>query len=366
MSKGAFDSIIKNHQAPDITVLTPSAVDYQWRLGDILNWINYVFSPKELRDFTVAYLERENLMFPNVADVDEWRFVSIGKHAYILMNGGSLSEGSLQLMQKGLDKVRSEAQRITLEKEAKKLIIRREIPAEQLLRAQVHATVQRIEELILTRTYAKADAQVVDIIRDSNLPKHGVNDVIDSLQLLRKEVTDTSDPDYAENIELMGKRALYVGDCLTDALRQLGMEVANKSIRSSRKPKTIKEQQAAKATKNIKHKRIDTEHNVVSIDPAEIVGATSLLVFNSKSNRVGLYVAQPGATLGIKGTTLQNYDEALSISKTLRRVETDLIAFRNATVPKRIEVLLKTNIRGKEYLMNGRINKDTLLLKVFK
>lgn len=365
MSKGAFDSIIKNHQAPDITALDPTALDYQSRLGDILNWINYVFSPKELREFTIEYLEKEHLSFPNIADVDEWRFVGVGKQSYILLNGGQISEDSQQFMATGLEKVRTEAKRIRLEKEAKKLT-HKEIPADQILRALVHATVQRIEDLILTRSYAKADAQVVEIIRDSNLPKHGVNQVIDALQLLRKEVTDTSDPDYAENIELMGERAVYVGDCLTDALRQLGMEVANKSVRSSRKPKTIKEQHAAKATKNIKHKRIDTEHNVVSIDPAEIVGATSLLVFNSKTNRVGLYVTQDGATLGIKGTTLQNYNEATSISKTLRRVETDLIAFRNATVPKRVEVLLKTNIRGKEYLMNGRINKDTLLLKVFK
>lgn len=358
-----FDRVIRS-QEPDMTLIDPAKDDYRARFADALNWVTYIFTPKELRDIFIDYTRTAGPIIPHVDLVDDWRFVGPGKTAYILSKGGLISEQARIFYNNGISSLRTEAKRLATELEAKRK--KPVISAEFILQAQIIAVTQRIEDLILTRTYDPKEGQVVEIMREAALSKSGVNGVVEGLQLLRREVTDKSVPDYAENIELMGTRAQYVAECLTDALRQVSMETANaEANRKPRKAKTIKEKAAVKLTQNIKHKKIDQDMQVVSIDPTQIIGAKSLVVYNTKSKRVGIYVANDNETLSIRGTTLQNYTESSSFAKTLRRPEEDLVHFRTATNPKRVDILLTNNIRGKTFPMNGRINKDTMLLKVF-
>jgi hypothetical protein len=95
----------------------------------------------------------------------------------------------------------------------------------------------------------------------------------------------------------------------------------------------------------------------------DIVGAEVLWVYNVKNRKIGKYVADShGGALGVKGTTIIGYDEAKSVQKTLRKPEEQLkqfLASSKVDLRKFIENIKTTDIK-----LNGRINPDTILLKV--
>jgi len=122
----------------------------------------------------------------------------------------------------------------------------------------------------------------------------------------------------------------------------------------------------AKAVSNVNYRVSDPELKVSSIDPSTVIGVKGLLTFNVKSRRISYFVTADESGLQISGTTIKNFDEDKSIAKTLRKPEDQLQHFRKAPGIRRVNVLLKDTIRGKVFKVGGRINKDTLLLKVFK
>ena len=85
------------------------------------------------------------------------------------------------------------------------------------------------------------------------------------------------------------------------------------------------------------------------------------MLFRSKTRKLGVYVAADSAGLSVKGSAIENYKYSESISKTLRKPE--------AVLKKVLEggkiVLRKVmgEINSKPVELNGRINKDTILLR---
>ena len=64
---------------------------------------------------------------------------------------------------------------------------------------------------------------------------------------------------------------------------------------------------------------------------------------------------------------LVNYGKRnASFAKTLRKPKTVLPALRDSTTNKRVRVVLDQHVNGKSHTVNGRINKDMIIIKVFK
>lgn len=135
----------------------------------------------------------------------------------------------------------------------------------------------------------------------------------------------------------------------------------SKATRKTRKPKP---KSADKLVAKIKYCVSDTKYSVASINPVDIIGATELWVFNVKTRKIGKYVAEDHATLQVKGTTLQFFDERASVAKTLRKPEQQLPEFNKAGKIQLRKFL--DNIKGVETKLNGRFNADTVILKAVK
>jgi hypothetical protein len=67
-------------------------------------------------------------------------------------------------------------------------------------------------------------------------------------------------------------------------------------------------------------------------------------------------------TLSIKGTTILNYDVATSGAKTIRKPE---LVTGYATMTKRTLAGEFKALKTKEAAVNGRINEECIILKVF-
>jgi hypothetical protein len=93
------------------------------------------------------------------------------------------------------------------------------------------------------------------------------------------------------------------------------------------------------------------------------VGCSQLWVFNTKTRKLGVYNSDPGG-LGVKGSTLLNYDAITSKQKTLRKPE-DILP----EVVKSGKITLRKilpGIKAVEQELTGRINSDTILLRAIK
>ena len=74
-----------------------------------------------------------------------------------------------------------------------------------------------------------------------------------------------------------------------------------------------------------------------------------------------LWLACEHDTLQVKGTTLQFFDDTLSVAKTLRKPEQQLAEFNKSGKVQLRKFL--TNIKGVETKLNGRFNTETVILK---
>jgi len=139
-------------------------------------------------------------------------------------------------------------------------------------------------------------------------------------------------------------------------------EMLAQEAKVNRKPKAKKAVPAEKIIAKLKYKKADEPLKLVSINPADILGAKELWTYNTKSRKLGKYLAAEFQELGVKGTTITGFNEATSVQKTLRKPADQLKEFKAAG-----KVVLRKfleDINAVDTRMNGRINEDIILLKI--
>ena len=115
---------------------------------------------------------------------------------------------------------------------------------------------------------------------------------------------------------------------------------------ANRKPRKKKEKSPEQLVAKMQYKKEDTKLELKSIDPAEIIYAEELWVYNTKTRKLGHYVARtldprglnrPGTGLMVKGTSIKGFNEEASVQKTLRKPEKQLEEFTNSGPKKVLE-----------------------------
>ena len=149
----------------------------------------------------------------------------------------------------------------------------------------------------------------------------------------------------------------FLDQLLSDLDQYRSVKKTQKKARVKRAPNK------EKVVSKLKYLKEEKTLKLVSINPVDIVGASELWVYNSKTRKLYKYVADTlTGPLGVKGTSITGYDEVKSVGKTLRKPEEKLKEFAKATkvqLRKFLEDIKATETQG-----NGRMNSDTVLLKV--
>ena len=134
---------------------------------------------------------------------------------------------------------------------------------------------------------------------------------------------------------------------------------AAKATRQTR----VKQPKAAdKQVAKVQYKKEDTEFKLVSIPPIKIVGGTRLYTFNTKTRALTEYITQDVKGFEISGTTIKNIDQVNSRTVKLRKPDT-FLPFVLGKTPNQIDKEWKT-LTTKTSVPNGRLNSDTILLRV--
>jgi hypothetical protein len=138
-------------------------------------------------------------------------------------------------------------------------------------------------------------------------------------------------------------------------------DMLGQEAKVNRKPRAKKAQPKEKIVAKLKYAKTNEHLKLVSINPAEIIGAKELWVYNIKSRKLGKYVASEYLELGVKGTSITGFNENLSVQKTLRKPEEQLKEFK-ASGKVQLRKFLE-DIRAVDIKLNGRINEDIILLR---
>ncbi len=135
--------------------------------------------------------------------------------------------------------------------------------------------------------------------------------------------------------------------------------------KATRKPRVKKAPSKEKQIAKLKFKATDEKYQIASVNPLDLLQSTEVWVFNTKTRKLGKYVAADDCKImSVKGNVLVGYDETKSIQKTLRKPEEILKEFKNAG-KIRLRKFLE-EIKTTETKLNGRFSNDIVILKAYQ
>ena len=139
-------------------------------------------------------------------------------------------------------------------------------------------------------------------------------------------------------------------------------DVVIDASKATRKPRVKKAPSKERLIAKLKIKDRDDKLQVVSVNPIELLESTEVWVFNTKTRKLGRYVAaEECSIMTVKGSTLVGFDETRSVQKTLRKPEETLKEFKKAGKVKLRKFL--DEINAVEIKLNGRLGPDTVILR---
>jgi hypothetical protein len=143
---------------------------------------------------------------------------------------------------------------------------------------------------------------------------------------------------------------------LEDLERIRSATKASRNVKIKR-PKSIDKQVA-----KVQYKKEDNDFKIVSINPIQIPTKTRLYTFNTKSKMIIEYVTESVNGFEISGSTIKNFSKGSSRTICLRK-PLDFLPIVLQKTPKQIDDAWQT-LKTKTKVPNGRINNDTILLRV--
>jgi hypothetical protein len=178
-----------------------------------------------------------------------------------------------------------------------------------------------------------------------------------------KELLDWQDPDikeaYSYTDAKLRKAYLAFYEKIISACET--MISTGKAQRKTRKPKAVSKE---RLVSKLKFQINDSELGLASINPIEIIDATEVWVYNTKTRKLGIYkVGGLSAGMTVKGTSIQDFDSAKSVQKTLRKPAEQLKLFKGNAKTKWQKAF--ADIKTTDTKLNGRFNDTTIILKAF-
>ena len=140
------------------------------------------------------------------------------------------------------------------------------------------------------------------------------------------------------------------------------LERIRSATKASRNVKIKRPTSIDKQVAKVQYKKEDNDFKIVSINPIQIPSKTRLYAFNTRSKMIIEYVTESVNGFEISGSTIKNFSKVSSRTVCLRK-PLDFLPIVLQKTPKQINDAWKT-LKTKTKVPNGRINKDTILLRV--
>lgn len=320
------------------------------------NWYNYMFDTTKAKAWLLEYLKKNNRspqLIKEIRSAPDWRTATTaGWMARMMLNGAIFPA---DMMERFEERVRSNAlygiktvdtsvkttNVVSIQDRTKRVIDRLISDAEELLDENPEFSMY---DFLISK---QATAQAANAIKAFYAP------CLEEVNSGDEQVKEA----YGRKLKFWQK--VYAG-IIADCERFVG----NKKAVKIRKPREKKAKAAVDLVKNLKYQKEFPPLKIVSVNPAEIIGAQQLWTYNTKYKKLCRYDAVGPVGIQVKGTTLIGFDVETSSSKNLRKPDMSIPALLGAG-----KVALRKfmdDLKTVESKPNGRINTDTILLRVIK
>jgi len=365
----------------DIKPFTNNGIkwDYGRLLQSALWYTHYEVSGKTLMAEFLKYcnkkFDKNDVKLLKI--LKDWEFSVIGKYTYILAKGGKLDEELLGRIDEFYETFLIKAKKMHTQQDADEETEAAKpkapvISIQQRMRDQVtdlcsdwDAFLDQVCTGVLTTR--KFDPYI-DIKKNSVeiKPAHAkiIKDIYQSDYNEAALIVEWDDPDIKEaysnlNTPKIRKEFAAFFEKIFTACDTIINE--GKATRKSRVKKAPSKQ---KLVEKIKYKESERTLGLASINPLSIIDASTLWVYNTKTRKLGVYIAdEMQGPLSIKGTTIIGFDPAKSTQKTVRKPE-DVLKGASKLARTKFDKLY-AELSTTETKMNGRTNEHIVLIKVF-
>lgn len=219
-----------------------------------------------------------------------------------------------------------------------------------------------IDDKDWTESQTKVDSlNLIQLLKANSIPVKGLKEIYAWLERYHVSLQNALDKDNEFDIEgwaFLSKPGIRNRlKAIQDMITQLDKySASNKKVRKPRKKKV---KAAALQVKKLKYKESDDDYGIQSVSPLNVPGSRMILTFNTKNRKLGVYVADD--PIDVKGTTLKGWNEEKSFSLTIRKPDDIIPILLNKTERQFTKAI--DELKTKRGNVNGRINKDTILLR---
>ncbi len=332
------------------------------------NWYNYNCSRKDAKEFVIDYLKK---LGRNKEEIG--RVKSLSESVFPLQFGWLSRMMSLGFVpsEKTKSYFTTTYRSILSETEKVKVVVEEDAPAytvsiQQRISEKAHSEAGEIEGLIddFIASKCKKEIDMEVYLKSRNLSSVVLKKVCDLFVNRNKEINEaltTKDAQLIEGYKNFTKPELRRLKDFIDSIVSAANKgsVDNKPVRKKRK---TKEKPAALLVTKVNYLPEFAELSLKSVLPERIVGANQVWTYNTKTKLLGVYNASNGKGLTIKGTTIQNFEETTSIGKRLRKPEQPIKDVLDGGKIKLRKIF--SDLKTKESLLTGRLNSDTIILRV--
>ena len=359
--------------------LTFSNEEFDHHLRDSFRYYNYYYSTKDLKKYVVAWLRQhegdEGLHKLDKTTIDRYQRSADSLTPFTVCALIKSHERGMPLRDNHVEYILDAVKRVLLLKaddeedevttEVKKTQVY--IPTIQDRMNEVAKKhilyFEMLEDALFTGE--TVDPKAYEYLTKNNVPQvliSKIQAVFEPRCAEVREARTTKDEDLKDAYSYMKAADYKRYDAFYDKLFA-DLTAYNQTKKATKKAAVRKPPAKEKIVKSLKYLKQDAGMKLVSINPVDIVGAEQLWVYNVKNRKLGRYLAEDqGGALGVKGTTITGFNESKSTQKTLRKPEEQVKAF---LASNKIELRkFLENIKTTEIKLNGRINADTILLKV--
>jgi hypothetical protein len=233
------------------------------------------------------------------------------------------------------------------------------------MRERTHDILGEIEGMIDDYIYNNVEFSLYEWLQSNNIPAAYATSIISKFTPVLDELLQAYEgkcEQLKEGYRHLKKTEIknlvtFYNTLIEDAERYCSN---TKKVKKARKPRTIS---VEKKVKNLKFQKEDATYKLASVSPEKIIGAQELWTFNSKYKTVTVLRAIDRGGLQIKGTSITNFDEVNSITRSLGRKDPNEVVKRILEGGKLVLRKVLDDFKTEKPLAY-RINENTILLRI--
>jgi len=348
---------------------------YYDRVRQCLNFYNYYLDRDDFIPIIQEYMKNNSYSDGNIAVIPH-----VPKTSYILNSTGKLCRcfnmgmpkfgKYLNVVKENIGNLISEAKRELFFKKndsVQKAKVSKKPNVHTIMTEKVRTSILcELEEMLDAWIDPKVKIKklpVASMLRGENIPVSFVGPVVQWLERHKNDYTDAYEkrcPDMVEGFSYLSKPQLRNRiKALDEMLNEIVLYKSSK--KAARKPRTKKPKSADKQVSRLNYLNESEEYCMQSCDPTRIVGAQKFFMFNTKYRKMTVFASLGRDGFTVQGSTLKGFDESQSYSLTLRKPK-EILPILSAKTERQIDKEL-SKITTKRKPANGRINKDTILIR---